>query len=316
MNGPPLLAAATGLFAAAPNLPPWLFYDERGSELFEEITRLPEYYLTRAERYILEAHADDILQLAASDHPTQVIEFGAGSATKSQILLEALVRRQGPTLYLPVDVSGSALDGATERLRREAPQVELRPIRGTHTDALPALRALGPNRLVLFLGSSIGNFEDPAAIEFLSQIAAVLPPGGALLLGTDRAKDPARLLPAYDDAAGVTAAFNRNLLVRLNRELETDFDLSAWRHEARWNRARSRIEMHLVSERAQQVRVPGLGAATFGCGDSIHTESSHKYDEAHVDRLLHAAGFSRVSTFTDPEGLFDLHLALRVASLD
>ncbi|MEQ1566444.1 MAG: L-histidine N(alpha)-methyltransferase [Myxococcota bacterium] len=305
--------AAAALLSTPPSLPPWLFYDARGTELFEQITELPEYYLTRAERSILDAHADEIVALAAAgtSQPLHVVELGAGLATKTQRVLAAVVARQGRCLYLPVDVSTSALEQVVARLAREEPQVTVRPVAGTHTDALPAIRDLGPRRLVLFVGSSIGNYTDAEAVALLAAVAQTLRPGGALLLGTDRRKDPAVLLPAYDDAAGVTAAFDLNVLARLNRELGADFALERWRHEARWNDAQSRIEMHLVSTEDQVVHLPGVGVARFTAGESIHTESSVKYDEAHVDRLLSAAGFTRERTWTDAEGRFDLHLARR-----
>lgn len=304
-------AACRGLFDRPATLPPWLFYDEVGSALFERITELPEYYLTRAERAILEAHADEIVALAAGDEGRRlhVVELGAGTATKSQLVLDAVVRRQGRCLFLPIDVSPTALAVASDRLGREAPHVEVRPVASTHTAALPTIRALGPTRLVLFLGSSIGNLDDDAAVGLLRAVAGTLLPGGCLLLGADRRKDPALLLPAYDDAAGVTAAFDRNVLARLVREVGAELDLDGWRHEARWNEGRSRIEMHLVARGPQRIHVPGLGTTAFADGESIHTESSHKYDTARVERILVAAGFRRVGTFTDDDGRFDLHLA-------
>jgi dimethylhistidine N-methyltransferase len=306
-----VLEAARGLFRRPASLPAWLFYDDRGSALFERITDLPEYYLTRAERQILETHADEIVALAAqgSADPLHVVELGAGTATKSQIVLRAVVRRQGQCLYVPVDVSAAALEAAVERLGREEPAVDVRPVLASHTGALPTIEEVGPRRLVLFVGSSIGNYEDDDAVALLRAVAGALAPGAALLLGTDRKKDPAVLIPAYDDAAGVTAAFDLNVLERLDRELGADFDLGRWRHEARWNAARSRIEMHLVSRVDQDVTVPRLGTTRFLAGESIHTESSHKYDLDHVDRLLAAAGFRRARTFTDAEERFDVHLA-------
>lgn len=298
----PVRTAAEGLFAHPATLPPWLFYDARGSEIFEEITRLPEYYLTRAERSIFETHAPAIL--AAAGNPVQFAELGAGSAEKSQILLRAA----GRCLYAPVDVSAAAMAGAVARIRREEPRVEVRPVVGTHLDVVPALRAIGGTWLLLFIGSSIGNYDDADAIALLAGLTDALGPGGALLLGTDRKKDPSILVAAYDDAAGVTARFNLNLLVRLNRELGADFALPAWHHEARWNDAQSRIEMHLVSDREQVVQLPGLGERRFAAGESIHTESCHKYDSAHVERILRGAACDLVETFTDPEGRFDVHV--------
>jgi L-histidine N-alpha-methyltransferase len=308
---PAVLAACRGLFERPAHLPPWLFYDAAGSALFEQITDLPEYYLTRAERSILEHHADEIVALASGDENRRlhVVELGAGTATKSQLVLDAVVRRQGACRFLPVDVSVSALQVAAARLERESPAVSVHPVVATHEEALPAIRALGPTRLVLFLGSSIGNHPDEEAVALLRAVGDTLLPGGCVLVGADRRKDPAVLVPAYDDAAGVTAAFNRNVLVRLNREVGADFDVAAWRHEARWNAARSRIEMHLVARGRQVVSVPRVGVTTFQDGDSIHTESSRKYDPAHAHRLLREAGFHRIGTFTDPEGRFDLHLA-------
>jgi dimethylhistidine N-methyltransferase len=297
--------AAAGLLTERPTLPPWLFYDARGSALFERITEVPEYYLTRAERQIFETHAQAI---AARAGAAQVVELGAGTATKTQILLHAIAS-VGACVYVPVDVSAAALDEAVGRIGKQEPSVSLRPVLGTHTDALPVLRALGGSWLLMFIGSSIGNYEDGEAVALLAALRPALGERGALLLGMDRKKDPRLLIAAYDDAAGVTAAFDKNLLVRLNRELGADFDLDRWRHEARWNEALSRIEMHLVSEVDQQVELPGVGRASFRAGASIHTESCHKYDRAHAERILTGAGFTREETFTDREDRFDLHLA-------
>lgn len=306
-------AARQGLLKHPKSLPPWLFYDARGSALFEEITELSEYYLTRAERSILETQADEIVRIAsdAGAAPLQVIELGAGSATKTQLLLRAVVRSQERCLYVPIDISASALSVAVERLGREEPAVSVRSFEGEHLDALPAIRATGPRRLVLFLGSSIGNYEDQDAVQLLSQVGRALLPGGCLLVGADRRKDPETLLRAYDDAKGVTARFNLNVLSRLNRELGSDFELSCFEHEARWNDAASRIEMHLVATRDMTVRVPGLPPIVFRAGESIHTESSVKYDQARIDRLFSRAGFRRIRSFTDELERFDLHLGRR-----
>jgi L-histidine N-alpha-methyltransferase len=305
-------AVRQGLVRSPRALPPWLFYDARGSELFEEITRLPEYYLTRAERSILETHADSIVAWASQETQERlhVVELGAGSAVKTGVLLEAVVRRQGRALYLPVDISETALQDATLRLQRELPNVEVRPVAATHEDALPAIRAVGPRRMVLFLGSSIGNYEDKEAIALLQTVSRALAPGAALLLGADRRKDPEVLLPAYDDAAGVTAAFNKNLWVRLNRELCGNFDLDAWKHVAVWNDERSQIEMHLESTRPQEVHLRALGERyTFAEGERVHTESSVKYDRPRIEHILRSAGFEPQQVLTDPEDRFDLHLA-------
>jgi dimethylhistidine N-methyltransferase len=305
-------AVAAGFAERPRRLPPWLFYDDRGSELFEQITLLPEYYLTRAERSILERHADEIVDIAArgATRPLHVVELGAGSATKTQLVLRAVVRRQGRCLYVPIDVSEAALTEAVERLQREEPAVEVKPVASSHTDALPAIRAIGSRRIVLFLGSSIGNFEDSDANALLSGVARAIAPSGVLLLGADRRKDPDVLLAAYDDASGVTAEFNLNVLRRLNRELDADFDLTRWRHRAVWNDASSCIEMHLVSTVRQRVKIRALGRTySFESGETIHTESSAKYTAERLDHILEASGFRRSDTFTDPDDRFDLVVA-------
>ncbi len=309
----PTLAEAVrnGLAREKKSLPPWLFYDARGSELFEQITELPEYYLTRAEREIFEQNADEIVAAAASGTtaPVHVVELGAGTATKSQILLRAVVRRQQRCLFVPVDVSEAALAVAVERLGREEPEIEVVPLAVDHAAATAKLKSIPPRRLVLFIGSSIGNFEDADAVGLLRAVRRGLGPGDALLLGADRKKSPALLLPAYDDARGVTAAFNKNVLARINRELGADFDLGAFRHVALFDEARSRIEMHLESVRPQTVRIAALGLSLrFRAGERIHTESSHKYDDERVDALLRAAGFARERSFSDGAGLFGAHL--------
>jgi dimethylhistidine N-methyltransferase len=303
---------ARGLLAVKKSLPPYLFYDEEGSRLFEEITTLEEYYPTRVERSILLEHADEIVAAAAAGggFPLHVVELGAGTATKSEIILRSVVAQQGRCVFAPVDVSESAIDEATARLARTLPEVTVRPLVMQHDEAFAHIRAIGPRRLVLFIGSSIGNFEDDEAHAILSGVRRSLAPGGALLLGTDLRKDPAILVPAYDDARGVTAAFNRNVLARINRELGGRFDPDRFAHVALWNDAQSRIEMHLESLCAQRVRIDGLGIEVgFRQGERIHTESSIKYDDARVDAMLGKAGFVRERTFTDRDRLFAVHLA-------
>lgn len=309
MNDAVFQAAARGLVKRPRRLPPWLFYDTRGSALFEAITRLPEYYLTAAEREIFDRHGDEIV--ARAGPPLTLVELGAGTAVKTQVLLDAVVRAQGPCRYIPVDLSSTALEACRARLARTLPAVEVLPVLGTHEAALPAIRAGEGTVLVMFIGSSLGNYSDAEAAALLGSVADAMRPGAALLLGTDRPKEPARLLAAYDDPAGVTAEFDLNVLVRLNRELQADFDLTRWRHVARWNEAASRIEMHLVSTAPQQVHIPGLPALDFDRGESIHTESSVKYDLPHVERLLDAAGLTREHGWTDGQGRFDVHLARR-----
>jgi len=301
----------TGLLAARKSLPPRLFYDERGSALFEQITELPEYYLTRTERAILEREAGPIVRLAAGQprRPLQVLELGAGSAVKSQILLAALVREQGRTVFVPVDISASAQRECAERLGRELPEVEVRPVVGRHEDALAAIRGLAPRRLLLFLGSSVGNLSDAEAVALLTAVRGHLTPGDTFLLGADRCRDPAILLPAYDDSQGVTAAFNLNVLVRINRELGGHFDPDRFAHRAIWNEAGSAIEMHLESLVEQRVAIDALGLQVpFRAGETIHTETSAKYADDRVERIVGAAGFLRERTFSDDQGRFGLHL--------
>jgi dimethylhistidine N-methyltransferase len=316
-----------GLSAAKKSLPPHLFYDEAGSALFEQITDLPEYYPTRTERSIFARHGDAIMAEAArlaGDHAA-VLELGAGSASKTQLLLRALARRQGRTSFLPADVSASALDAAAERLRREEPELSLHPLVATHGEALARARSWDGALIVLFIGSSIGNYDDVEAQALLRDVRETLgareardargPGGGhagrgALVLGTDLRKPLDVLLPAYDDARGVTAAFNLNVLGRINRELGGRFDLARFRHVALWNDEASAIEMHLESVCDQRVAIDALDLeVTFRAGERIHTESSHKYDEARVDALLHAAGLARTRSFVDERRWFGVHVA-------
>jgi len=307
-------AVRTGLTAAAKSLPPWLFYDERGSELFEAITALPEYYLTRAERSIFERDARAIIAAATGGADATIVELGAGTAAKTQVLLAAAAELRGAARYVPVDVSAAALDIAHDRLAAEEPRVTVTPWVASHEDAFPRLRALRGRKVVLFIGSSIGNYEGADALALLAGIRGGLGAGDALVLGTDLRKDPAVLVPAYDDAAGVTAAFNLNLLVRINRELGGRFDVDRFRHVALWNPDRSRIEMHLESRGDQVVAIDGLGLRVrFSAGERIHTESSVKYDDAMVDGLFAGAGLGREQTWRDDGDRFAVHLA-RVTS--
>jgi L-histidine Nalpha-methyltransferase len=300
-----------GLGAAPKTLPPYLFYDAIGSGLYEEITLLPEYYLTRTERSILEEQADHIVDRASgAGKALRIIELGAGSATKTELLLKAAIRRNGSCAYVPVDVSRSAIEDAKERLARVLPEVAVEPYVMSHFEAFRHLRGgTGPS-LVLFIGSSIGNFDDDEAIALLAGVHDALGPRTSLLLGTDLKKKTDVLLRAYDDSKGVTAAFNKNILTRINRELGGAFDLERFRHVARWNQGASRIEMHLESTVKQVVRIEALQMSVpFEAGETIHTESSMKYDVPHVRRLLEAAGFKLEETFYDPERRFGVHLA-------
>ena len=300
-----------GLQATPKHLPPYLFYDDAGSRLYEKITLLPEYYLTRTERTILEKHADEIvLRASRGPGPLRIIELGAGSATKTELILRAAQRRQRTCVYVPVDVSRSAIDEAKDRLARTLPEVDVQPHVMPHFEAFQHLRRAGGPDLVLFIGSSIGNFDDEEAIDLLAGVHDALGRRASLLLGTDLRKSPDVLLRAYDDSAGVTAAFNMNLLERLNRELGGDFDLRAFRHLACWNEAASRIEMHLQSVVRQTVTLEALAMrVSFEAGETIHTESSVKYDLPRVTRLLTAAGFQLQETFYDADRRFAVHLA-------
>jgi L-histidine Nalpha-methyltransferase len=301
-----------GLCSTPKTLPPYLFYDARGSELYERITELPEYYLTRTERAIFETHADAMLQAvrAHTRGPLQVIELGAGSAKKTELVLAAVLRAQRDCLYVPIDVSASALRAAQANLARALPQVRVRPLVGNHADAFGHLRNVEMPQLVLFIGSSIGNLQDGDAAALFWQLRRALGSDAWLLLGTDLRKDPSELIAAYDDAAGVTAAFNKNLLARINRELGGHFDPATFEHVARWNEQESRIEMHLESSFTQRVAIDALGVSVrFARGETIHTESSIKYDQARVERVLGAGGFRWRESWQDPERRFAVHLA-------
>lgn len=303
-----------GLTASPKRLPPYLFYDAAGSELYERITELDEYYPTRTERAIFATYADELVRLmrgeGTSSQPLNLVELGAGSASKTTLLLKALVVQQGECTYLPIDVSASALEQACLRLHEELPAVTVQPFVGQHLQALDAIQALGGRTWVLFIGSSMGNLADEEAIVLLKAIQQRLPLGGGLLLGTDLRKSPAVLVPAYDDREGVTAAFNLNILTHVNQLCDGTFEPSQFRHVALWNEADSRIEMHLESLQAQEVQLRALSLTfSFQAHERIHTESSIKYDLARVDRVLEQAGFKRKRTFTDAAGLFGVHLA-------
>jgi L-histidine N-alpha-methyltransferase len=302
-----------GLTSRPKTLSPWLFYDEAGSRLFEKITELPEYYLTRTERGIFARHADEIIAAAAgkpSAQPLTMIELGAGTAAKTGLLLEAAVRRQGKVDYLAIDVSESPLAAAKERIEREIPGVAVTPRVADYTTGVADLPADGERRLVLYIGSSIGNFEPADAVRLLRDVRARLSPGDRLLLGVDRVKDRSVLLRAYDDEAGVTAAFNKNVLVRINRELGGNFNPRLFRHRACWNQEQSRIEMHLESMVPQQVTIGALELEMkFVRGETIHTENSYKYTSEGVVSMLERAGFGLTQCWTDERNWFGVYLA-------
>jgi dimethylhistidine N-methyltransferase len=309
----PLLASAVseGLTSQPKRLPSWLFYDQAGSRLFDRITRLPEYYLTRTERAIFARNAAEIIALAAGPDALHLVELGAGSADKTCLLLHTAVDRQDTVVYEPVDVSASALDDARQRIEREISGVLVCPRVEDYTRELvldPPLH--GHRRLVLYIGSSIGNFDPPQARALLASIRAAVAEGDAVLLGVDLVKDRKTLLDAYDDAAGVTAEFNRNILHRLNRELGANFDAEAFLHRALWNATESRMEMHLESRANQSVSIPALGLRLrFRQGETIHTENSYKYRPGQPEAMLAEAGFAPVKTWTDERGWFAVCLA-------
>ena len=300
----------SGLKASPKTLSPWLFYDERGSDLFEQITELPEYYLTRTERAILAAHAPEMVRHAAGDRRLAVIELGAGTASKTGLLLAAAAEYQQTVDYYPIDVSASALDEAQRHLELELPSVRIHSRVADYTDGLGQIEAPGMRKLVLYIGSSIGNFEPGDAARLLQSLRAELAPGDSILLGADQVKEESLLLAAYNDARGVTAAFNKNLLRRLNRELEADFRLDLFEHEARWNRKQSRIEMHLCSRVSQTVNIPALDVQVhFRAGETIHTENSYKFTDASIIRTLASAGFRVNHQWKDEASVFGVYLA-------
>lgn len=303
-----------GLKSSPKWLPSWLFYDAAGSRLFDEITRIPEYYLTRTERAILSDRASEIVTRAAMGQALRVVELGAGSADKTRLLLNAAVERQDTVFYEPVDVSASALVEAQMRIEDEISGVIVCPRVQDYTHNLELDSTLpSERRLVLYIGSSIGNFDPGESLLLLERVRAALDTGDSILLGADLVKENSVLLSAYDDPAGVTAAFNRNLLVRLNRELDADFDPAAFAHRAVWNPADSRMEMHLVSEKSQEVWLPAIDLRVhFDAGESIHTENSYKYRTGEIEALLTKAGFAPEATWTDERGWFAVCLARAV----
>ena len=298
-----------GLGSNPKTLPPRWFYDARGSELFDRITELPEYYQTRTEASILCEHAVEIATSVAAEN---LVELGAGTCTKSRILLDAL-RGQGKlTTFTPFDVSEEVLRRCSAGLLDEYPGISVYAMVGDFADHLGYIPRLG-RRLVAFLGSTIGNLDADQRRRFLADVRGLLAPGDAFLCGLDLIKDPALLVAAYDDSAGVTAEFNRNVLGVINRELGADFDVHAFEHVARYDTALDRIEMHLRSRTAQTVRIPGADmTVSFAAGETMRTEISCKFSRALADELLDAASMRAVRWFSDPEERFALVLAVPV----
>jgi len=298
-----------GLTATPKTLPPKWFYDERGSELFDEITRLPEYYPTRAERSILVEHAGDVAAACGAD---TLVELGSGTSEKTRLLLTALRGAGGLARFVPFDVDPSVLRAAGAAVAREYPGVAVHAVVGDFERHLPLLPG-GGRRLVAFLGSTIGNFEPAPRAEFLRSLASTLTAGDSFLLGTDLVKDPARLVAAYDDSGGVTAAFDRNVLAVVNRELKADFDLDAFDHVARWDAGAEWVEMRLRSRRAQTVSIAALDLTVdFAEGEQMRTEVSAKFRRDRVEGELAAAGLRMTEWWTDADGDFGLSLSVPV----
>lgn len=297
-----------GLCARPKNLPPKLFYDAEGSRLFEQITETEEYYPTRTERSIFKRFAPEMAAQAGNN--LTLVELGAGSARKTRLLIEAVLRRQRRLDFYPVDVSPAALSEAVARLNGDFSDLHVSPIQADYSRHLPQLKELPGRKLTLFLGSTIGNFGPEEAVEFLDRVRQSLAPGDALLLGFDMRKDAALLHAAYNDRQGVTARFNKNVLARINRELGGQFDLACFDHVAFWNQPMSRIEMHLESRVKQTVWIQALSCAFhFVRGERIHTENSYKFSPESIATLLERSGLKLEKTWTDPQGWFSETLA-------
>ena len=294
-----------GLMKMPKQLSPKYFYDERGSELFEEITQLPEYYLTRAERSLLERRIPEIVEAV---RPCSLVELGAGSATKTRLILEQMRSSGCAECYVPIDVSKDFLEATALQLEVEYPDIKITPVVSDITEpfALPPLA--GPT-LVAFLGSTIGNFPREPAVRLLSHVARAMGQSDRFLLGADLRKDPEIIGRAYNDSKGVTAAFNLNLLQRLNRELGADFPLSDYEHKAFYSSEQHRIEMHLVARKAHKVVIPEIGEIQLREGESIRTELSYKYDRPTLEDILNAAGLVMEKWMPADDGSFALALA-------
>jgi L-histidine N-alpha-methyltransferase len=297
-----------GLQQTPKSLPPKWFYDSVGSDLFDQITRLPEYYPTRAEAEILRARSAEIADASRAD---TLVELGAGTSEKTRRLLDALRDRGSLRGFVPFDVDAGMLSATAAAIQDEYPGVEIKAVCGDFEEHLTEIPA-GGRRLFVFLGSTIGNLTPGPRADFLATLSSVMQPGDTLLLGTDLVKDTGRLVRAYDDAAGVTAAFNRNVLAVINRQLDADFDVAAYQHVARWNKGEERIEMWLRSERRQLVHVDGLDLTVeFEAGEEMLTEVSCKFHPDGVSGELAGAGLRRIRWWTDAAGDFGLSLAVK-----
>jgi L-histidine Nalpha-methyltransferase len=295
-----------GLTASPKDIPPKWFYDDRGSALFDEITRLPEYYPTRREREILRANAGEIVRLSGAD---TLVELGSGTSEKTRVLLDAMHASENLRRFVPFDVSKQTLHDAAAAIEKEYPGIDVQPVVGDFTldlDTIPR----GGRRLVAFLGGTIGNLLPDARACFLRDVAKMLGPDDTFLLGTDLVKDVERLVAAYDDAKGVTAEFNKNVLRVMNRELDASFEVDAFEHVAAWNHEREWIEMRLRSTRSQTIELRALELAiAFEAGEEMRTEVSAKFRRERVESELAAAGMELVAWWTDAGGDFALSLA-------
>ncbi|MBX9922236.1 MAG: L-histidine N(alpha)-methyltransferase [Mycolicibacterium frederiksbergense] len=297
-----------GLAQSPKTLPPKWFYDAKGSDLFDQITRLPEYYPTRTEASILQDRAADIAAASGAD---TLVELGSGTSEKTRLLLDALRDSGALKRFIPFDVDPSVLRDAARALHAEYPDIEIEVVCGDFEQDLGTVPKVG-RRMVVFLGSTIGNLTPEPRAEFLAAVADTMQPGDSLLLGTDLVKDVGRLVRAYDDSAGVTAAFNRNVLTVVNRELDADFDLDAFDHVARWNPDEERIEMWLRSTADQRVRIAQLDLTVeFSAGEEMLTEVSCKFRPEGVEAELAAAGLRRTHWWSDGAGDFGLSLAVK-----
>ena len=297
-----------GLARAQKELSPKYFYDERGSRLFEEITRLPEYYPTRTERALLREVAPT---LVASLRPRTLVELGAGNAEKSRIILDAMRAAGVLEMYVPVDVSADFLAETAARLRVEYPELRVVPGVADITERVEVPRGLRTPVLYAFLGSTIGNLEDAVAVRLLRRIHGIMEPGDRFLLGFDLKKDASLIEAAYNDSQGLTAEFNKNMLHVLNAAIGANFDPDAFAHRAFYDQGAERVEMHLVSRHDHVVTIPGIGSVRFRAGESVRTEISAKYDRRRVERLLALAGLMLDDWHTDARGYFALATAAR-----
>jgi dimethylhistidine N-methyltransferase len=294
-----------GLSSRPPKLPCKYFYDHQGSELFEALCETPEYYVTRADLALHEAHLREISAMIGPQ--AHVIEFGSGAGIKTSKLLAAL---DTPRAYTPIEISASALAASARNLEKSFPDIEITPLKADYTQDIDANRLnLQPparRRVVYFPGSTIGNFDHTEALEFLKRMARMAREGGAILIGVDLMKSKEQLIAAYDDSEGMTAAFNLNLLARIKRELNAEIDIDAFAHEARFNSEENRVEMHLAATRPTDIVIEDQ-VFSFSAGESIHTESSHKYSVGDFQGLAHRAGLESVKVWKDPDELFSMH---------